>query len=151
MDCLFYLNQNPILTGKPNHTYEKCYHPSNLHYRLTKAPLPVLALWHQNYLYRHRYLNQKYGITEIDFTSSEIEFVPAYKAKSVGLDNVYCISIEDINYINEFDAIWACASLLHIELNKLELSVDYQNTYPYVSLNGKLFNELSRRCFDRIS
>ena len=31
-------------------------------------------------------LNQKYGITEIDFTSSEIEFVPAYKAKSVGLD-----------------------------------------------------------------
>ena len=31
-------------------------------------------------------LNQKYGITEIDFTSSEIEFVPAFKAKSLGLD-----------------------------------------------------------------
>lgn len=31
-------------------------------------------------------LNQKYGITEVDFSSSEIEFVPAFKAKSLGLD-----------------------------------------------------------------
>ena len=33
-----------------------------------------------------RILNEKYGIKEIDFTSSEIEFVPAFKAKSVGFD-----------------------------------------------------------------
>ncbi len=31
-------------------------------------------------------LNQKYGITERDFVSSEIEFVPAMKAKSLGFD-----------------------------------------------------------------
>ncbi len=31
-------------------------------------------------------LNDKYGIKEVDFTSSELEFVPAYKAKSVGFD-----------------------------------------------------------------
>jgi len=31
-------------------------------------------------------LNQKYGITEIDFTSSEIELVPAFKARSTGFD-----------------------------------------------------------------
>ena len=31
-------------------------------------------------------LNQKYGIVERDFVSSEIEFVPALKAKSLGLD-----------------------------------------------------------------
>ena len=31
-------------------------------------------------------LNQKYGITEIDFTSSEIELVPAFKARSLGFD-----------------------------------------------------------------
>ena len=31
-------------------------------------------------------LNDKYGIKEIDFASSEIEFVPAFKAKSLGLD-----------------------------------------------------------------
>jgi len=31
-------------------------------------------------------LNEKYGIKEIDFNSAEIEVVPAYKAKSMGLD-----------------------------------------------------------------
>ena len=31
-------------------------------------------------------LNEKYGIKEIDFTSSELEFVPAFKARSMGLD-----------------------------------------------------------------
>lgn len=32
-------------------------------------------------------LNQKYGITEIDFTSSEIELVPAFRARSLGFDS----------------------------------------------------------------
>lgn len=32
-------------------------------------------------------LNEKYGITEIDFTSSEIEFVPAFKSRSLGFDS----------------------------------------------------------------
>lgn len=31
-------------------------------------------------------LNEKYGITEADFLSAELEAVPAYKAKDVGLD-----------------------------------------------------------------
>ncbi len=31
-------------------------------------------------------LNQKYGITEVDFTSSEIELVPEFKARSLGFD-----------------------------------------------------------------
>ena len=31
-------------------------------------------------------LNQKYGITEADLTSSEIELVPAFKARSLGFD-----------------------------------------------------------------
>ena len=32
-------------------------------------------------------LNEKYGITEIDFVSSELEVVPAFRARSMGLDN----------------------------------------------------------------
>ncbi len=32
-------------------------------------------------------LNEKYGITEEDFISSELEIVPSFKAKSVGLDS----------------------------------------------------------------
>ena len=31
-------------------------------------------------------LNQKYGITEVDFLSSELEVVPAFKARSLGFD-----------------------------------------------------------------
>lgn len=31
-------------------------------------------------------INEKYGINEIDFTSSEFEIVPAFKAKSLGFD-----------------------------------------------------------------
>ena len=31
-------------------------------------------------------LNKKYGITEIDFTSSELELVPQFKARSLGFD-----------------------------------------------------------------
>ena len=31
-------------------------------------------------------LNEKYGIKEIDFTSSELEIVPAFKARSLGFD-----------------------------------------------------------------
>ena len=32
-------------------------------------------------------LNEKYGITEMDFVSSELEVVPAFRARSMGLDN----------------------------------------------------------------
>ena len=32
-------------------------------------------------------LNEKYGIKEIDFTTSELEFVPAFKARSMGFDS----------------------------------------------------------------
>ena len=34
-------------------------------------------------------LNEKYGIKERDFTSAELEIVPAFKAKSVGLDGAF--------------------------------------------------------------
>ena len=37
-------------------------------------------------LYLLNILNKKYGITEKDFASAEIEFVPAFKASDVGLD-----------------------------------------------------------------
>ncbi len=37
-------------------------------------------------LYIMQLLNEKYGITERDFTCAEIEAVPAFKAKDVGLD-----------------------------------------------------------------
>jgi len=38
--------------------------------------------------------------------------------KSIGL-NVININVKDIIYNNEFDGIWACASLLHVKLGEL--------------------------------
>jgi aspartyl aminopeptidase len=39
------------------------------------------------------YLYDNYGICEMDFSSAEIEVVPAFKAKDVGLDLKPCWSI----------------------------------------------------------
>jgi len=36
-----------------------------------------------------------------------------YASKYIG-DEVKCMRFEDIDYINEFDGIWACASLIHV-------------------------------------
>ena len=76
--------------------------------------------------------NKGYNVYSIDNVKEFCDH-----AKSKGLDNVYCISIEDINYINEFDAIWACASLLHIELNKLEYV--FNKCYKALKNNGIMY------------
>lgn len=58
-------------------------------------------------------------------------------ALDIGLSNVYQLSIEDINYVNEFDAIWACASLLHLKSNQL---VDvFNKCYKALKDNGVMY------------
>ena len=58
-------------------------------------------------------------------------------ARSIGLDNVIQMSIEDIKYDNEFDGIWACASLLHLKSNKL---VDvFNKCYKALKDNGVMY------------
>ena len=58
-------------------------------------------------------------------------------ANELGLTNVYQMSIEDIEYNNEFDGIWACASLLHLESNKL---VDvFNKCYEALKDNGLMY------------
>ena len=58
-------------------------------------------------------------------------------AKSIGLDNVIQMSIEDIEYNNEFDAIWACASLLHLKSNKLVYV--FNKCYKALKGNGVMY------------
>ncbi len=41
-------------------------------------------------------------------------------AKKLGLDNIYNIKVEDMTFINIFDAIWASASLLHVKESNLK-------------------------------
>ena len=55
------------------------------------------------------YFSKKYEVYSID---PEEEFYE--HAKELGLKNVYCKRVQDLDYIDMFDGIWACASLLHI-------------------------------------
>ena len=56
----------------------------------------------------------RYVVYCVDFCSKFCD-----NAKKLGIDNVYNIRIQDINFNNKFNGIWACASLLHIESNEL--------------------------------
>lgn len=60
------------------------------------------------------HFSSKYGVYGIDVVD---EFVN--HAKKLGFNQVYKQSILDITFHNTFDAIWACASLLHIEKENL--------------------------------
>ena len=55
-----------------------------------------------------------YEVLSIDPTLEFCEY-----GKRIGL-NVECKKAEEIDYINVFDGIWACASLLHVDSNNLK-------------------------------
>ena len=71
------------------------------------------------------YFSKNYEVYSID---PEEEF--CIHAKSLGLINVYCKKAQEINYLNMFDGIWACASLLHIP------------SYELVDVLNKCYNAL---------
>ena len=62
---------------------------------------------------RH-FMELGYDVTGIDVTPIFVQL-----GEQAGY-HVLNKSVEDIEYENEFDGIWACASLLHINRNKLE-------------------------------
>ena len=55
------------------------------------------------------YFSKKYEVYSIDPVE---EFCD--NAKKLGLKNVFCMRVQDMEYASMFDGIWACASLLHI-------------------------------------
>lgn len=55
---------------------------------------------------------------------------------SLGLD-VKNLAVQNIDYMNEFDGIWACASLLHIKSNEL-LSV-FNKIYKAMKYKGRFY------------
>ena len=56
-------------------------------------------------------LNDKYGISEIDFVSSEIELVPAFKARSMGFDNSMVASYGQDDKICVYTSLTAMLNL----------------------------------------
>ena len=59
------------------------------------------------------FASQGFDVLSVDPTPEFFNY-----GKSIGL-NVVCKKAEDIDYVNEFDGIWACASLLHVDSNNL--------------------------------
>ena len=94
----------------------------------------------EQYRFFEKYLNGKGTILDIGFGSGrdslyfqskgydvyaidpEDEFVK--HGIKLGLKNVYQMKAEDINYVDKFDGIWACASLLHVSSMNLRKTFD---------------------------
>ena len=60
-------------------------------------------------------LNQKYGITEIDLTSSEIELVPAFKARSLGFDESMVAGYGQDDKVCAYCSLAAMMELEHVK------------------------------------
>lgn len=93
-----------------------------------------------------------YSVIGIDPTDS---FVSIMKDKGY---EVYLTTAQEMNFENEFDGIWACASLLHVPSNELELAFKKcekglkENGVIYCSFkygtyegerNGRIFTDLN--------
>lgn len=72
-----------------------------------------------------------YEVISIDPTTEFCEY-----GKSIGL-NVECKKAEKIDYYNEFDGIWACASLLHV--NSRDLNDVFKKCFRALTKNGVMY------------
>lgn len=78
------------------------------------------------------YFSKNYEVYSID---PEEEFCK--HAVELGLKNVSCKRVQDIEYLDMFDGIWACASLLHIPTYEM---VDVLNKcYRALKENGIMY------------
>jgi SAM-dependent methyltransferase len=65
------------------------------------------------------YFASRYNVTSIDVIPEFIQH-----GKEIGLRDVQLQRIEDIEYENMFNGIWACASLLHLNNEYLSRAID---------------------------
>ena len=59
------------------------------------------------------------------------------KAEKLELNDIKCITAQEIDYNEEFDGIWACASLLHVP--KKELNDVFIKCYKALKKNGVMY------------
>lgn len=78
------------------------------------------------------FIEKGYKVEAVDGSQKLCDFASEYIGQEVK-----CMLFEDINYDDEFDGIWACASLLHV--NKEELPGIIQKVYDAIKLGGILF------------
>lgn len=106
------------------------------------------------------FINKGYKVRAIDGSYKMCEIATKYINQ-----NVDCIEFKDFDEENVYDAIWACAIILHIEENKLPdilfrmIKAIKNNGIVYISFNkgsgseifeGKLYNYLTKEDFENI-
>lgn len=106
------------------------------------------------------FIEQGYKVKAIDGSEEMCKLASSYINQEV-----YCMKFEDLKDINTYDAIWACASILHIEkekliniLSKMITALKY-NGIIYTSFKigngydieeGKYYNYLTRNEMTRL-
>lgn len=60
------------------------------------------------------FLSKGYDVTAIDGSEEICKYASEYLQRPV-----QCIRFDEMNFQDEFDGVWACASLLHVEADKL--------------------------------
>ena len=80
-------------------------------------------------------LNQKYGITEIDFTSSEIELVPAFRARSLGFDSSMVAAYGQDDKVCAYTSLQAMMELDKVKSTAISI-LEQKNDYNVVLLAG---------------
>lgn len=96
------------------------------------------------------FLNKGYRVTAVDGSETICRFATEYTGQKVR-----CLSFEKLDYVEEFDGVWACASLLHVEKTKIEdvikrihialisggtLYASFKYGSGEIERNGRLFN-----------
>ena len=89
------------------------------------------------------YFSKKYSVYGIDITEN---FVDALKSK--GYSNVFLMSATDFDLNEIFDGIWACASLLHVEKDKLKKT--FCNILNHLKRDGVFYFSFKKGNFDGI-
>ena len=86
-------------------------------------------------------LNSKYGITETDFLSAEIEIVPAGKARDLGLDKSMVISYGQDDRVCAFAGVKAILETEKTKYTAVTLCVDKEETGSYgnTGMHSKFF------------
>ncbi len=78
------------------------------------------------------YFSRMYEVYSIDPVEEFCEH-----AKEIGLNNVFCMKVQEIDFVDKFDGIWACASLLHIP--SFDLVNVLNKCYEALKNNGVMY------------
>jgi len=87
------------------------------------------------------FLEMGYEVLAIDPVSEFVEFSSEYTGQQT-----LQMKVEDIEFENEFDGIWACASLLHIEPENMQMVL--KKLHKALKKNGVLYISVKHGNFE---